>query len=285
MLVIYDCGHVGHAEYVENFLQVNSSISSVYIVVSHNDGDHTDGVPHLLCWLQGKSQYADSVGIYTHQYLKHLDEILEKIDDGRRNRESLKASLLSEFDNIATIIETAKTVGIPAYEALYGTSVGNCVIAGPTIDEFTDVAAKAVDSREDDSIGEGDERETVMNAASVQLKCILDNDKEIILSGDASPAYLHNLDSYDIIQLPHHGQLSDAESIIETLGGNAYAKEYLISDNTGNTNAGSDNLMEFLAEERFDLSLVHNTKEQEVCLPIAHTPTIHISPSRPVKLG
>ena len=47
----------------------------------------------------------------------------------------------------------------------------SCTIVGPTENEFIEVAAKAIDSRESDNIGEGDAQETVMNAASVQLKC------------------------------------------------------------------------------------------------------------------
>jgi glyoxylase-like metal-dependent hydrolase (beta-lactamase superfamily II) len=40
-LIVYDCGHTKHAEAVEAFLQSNSLISQVHIVVSHNDRDHT----------------------------------------------------------------------------------------------------------------------------------------------------------------------------------------------------------------------------------------------------
>lgn len=67
------------------------------------------------------------------------------------------------------------------------TAVGTCTIVGPTEDEFIEVAAKAIDSRESDNIGEGDAQETVMNAASVQLKCTLSDKNTILLCGDASP--------------------------------------------------------------------------------------------------
>lgn len=67
-LVIFDCGHTRHAEEVETFLSDNSSIRSIYIVVSHNDSDHTDGVCTLLDWLSIQGRY--TVAVYTHQYLK-----------------------------------------------------------------------------------------------------------------------------------------------------------------------------------------------------------------------
>ena len=271
-LVVYDCGHSRHAESVGSFLQLNPTITDVSIVVSHNDGDHTDGVRDLLAWLYDNSKY--SVRVYTHQYLKHIDTILEKIDDGRRNRESLKKSLLAEFDNIKEIIETAQIYGFPTIEALSGIAVGGCTIVGPTVDEFTDVAAKAVDSRESNSIGEGHAEETVMNAASVQLQCTLDNNQSILLCGDASPDYLHNLNNYYFIQLPHHGQKDDAIAIFEALGGNSYSKGYLISDNTGTgkSSGGSDDLVQYMKDEKY--SDAYNTKNGIVVLPISSA-TMH----------
>jgi metal-dependent hydrolase (beta-lactamase superfamily II) len=281
-LIVYDCGHMKHAEEVEAFLQSNSLISQVHIVVSHNDSDHTDGVCGLLDWLHGKNKY--TVSVYSHQYLKHVDTILDKIDDGRRNRDSLKQSLLAEFDNIKTIIESAQAFGFPAVEALSGISVVNCTIAGPTIDEFTDVAAKAVDSRVGNNIGEGHAEETVMNAASVQLKCKLDNAETILLCGDASPAYLHNLDSYDIIQLPHHGQLDDAQAIFEKQK-DPYDKKYFISDNTGSgaTSGGSDKLVQYMKDEYYDPAL--NTKNGVIFIPKSGSGSVTISKPQGVRLG
>lgn len=281
-LVVYDCGHTKHAEAVEAFLQSNPLISQVHIVVSHNDSDHTDGVCGLLDWLYVRSQY--TVSIYSHQYLKHVDTILDKIADKRRNRDSLKQSLLAEFDNIKTIIESAQACGFPTVEALSGTSVGNCTIVGPTIDEFTDVAAKAVDSRVDNNIGEGHAEETVMNAASVQLKCKLDNAENILLCGDASPSYLHNIDSYEIIQLPHHGQLDDAKAIFEELI-DPYNKTYFISDNTGSaaTSGGSDKLVQYMKDEKYSPAL--NTKSGLVLIPLSGYVSVTSRKQQGVRLG
>lgn len=281
-LVVYDCGHTKHAEAVEAFLQSNPLISQVHIVVSHNDSDHTNGVCGLLDWLYGRNKY--TVSVYSHQYLKHVDTILDKIDDGRRNRESLKKSLLAEFDNIKTIIESAQACGFPTEEALNGKSVGNCTIVGPTIDEFTDVAAKAVDSRVDNNIGEGHAEETVMNAASVQLKCKLDNAETILLCGDASPSYLHNIESYEIIQLPHHGQLDDAKAIFEELE-DPYNKAYFISDNTGSaaTSGGSNNLVQYMKDEKYSPAL--NTKSGSVLIPVSGYVSVTSRKQQGVRLG
>jgi len=282
-LVVYDCGHEKHAEAVEIFLRSNTLITQVCIVVSHNDSDHTNGVCRLIKWLNNYSKYL--VHVYSHQYLKHVDTILDKIDDGRRNRESLKEALLAEFDNIKTIIETAQACGFTTNEALRGTSVGACTIVGPTKDEFTTVAAKAVDNRVNNKIGEGKAEETVMNAASVQLQCKLENAANILLCGDASPDYLHSLNNYDIIQLPHHGQLENAQAIFEKLGGNSYNKEYLISDNTGSgvTSGGSDDLVQFMNDEDYDTAM--NTKNKPVYISLGNGGTIHTKKQQGVKLG
>lgn len=280
-LVVYDCGHARHAEATEDFLLENPSINQVHIVVSHNDSDHTKGVCDLLAWLNSQAKYL--VSVYTHQYLRHVDTILNKVNDKRRTHESLKRALLAEFDNIKEIIQTAQGYGFLAVEALKGTMVGNCTIVGPTEDEFTDVAAKAVDNRVDDVIGEGHAEETVMNAASVQLKCKLKNSETILLCGDASPEYLHSIDHYDVIQLPHHGQLDDAQAIFEKLK-DAYAKKYFISDNTGSsaTSGGSEKVTKYMKDERLGSAM--NTKLGIVCYPKAGTTSTTNRPQG-VRLG
>lgn len=262
-LVVYDCGHSKHKDAVAEFLIKNTAVTSVNIVVSHNDSDHTTGIVELLEWLSERNKY--TVNVYTHQYLKHVDTILDKIDDGRRTRESLKEALLAEFDNIKTIIETAEALGFTAVEALRGVKIGSCTIVGPTVDEFTDVAAAAVDNRVSNNIGEGHAEETVMNAASVQLKCKLDNAEFALLCGDASPDYLHSVDDYDIIQLPHHGQYDDAIAVFDALS-NAGSKMFLISDNTGSgaTSGGSDELMK---SDAIIGKRIKNTKKDVVELP------------------
>lgn len=277
-LIVYDCGHTRHAAYVESFLRSKSTIVSIYIVASHNDSDHTSGVCELLEWLSMQNSY--SVKVYTHQYLKHVDTIIDKVDDGRRNRDSLKKALLAEFDNIKEIIEKAQELNYSTMEALKGTTVGSCVIVGPTIDEFTDVASKAVDNRENNVI----ENETVMNAASVQIKIVLDNGESMLLCGDASPHYLKDLATYDIIQLPHHGQENDAKAIFEKLGGNAYSKDYFISDNTGSgkTSGGSDDIVKYMKHELYNPA--YNTKDKIVNLP-EYSAAVHSNSQRRVSLG
>lgn len=79
-------------------------------------------------------------------------------------------------------------------------------------------------------------------------------------------AYLHNINSYDLIQLPHHGKLDSAIVIFDKLT-DSYSKDYLVSDNTGSgaTSGGSDNLVEYMKTEHYSPAL--NTKNGVVYLP------------------
>lgn len=276
-LIVYDCGHTRHAQEVENFLEANSLISQVYIVVSHNDSDHTNGVIELLEYLYNE-QYM--VTVYSSLYLKSARKVLDVLDDERRTLPATKKHILEKFDNIKEIVEKAQGYGFTVKDAAVNTKVAIGTIAGPTEDEFVEVVAQAI---EDDSVTKI-EGETVMNAASVQLKCELDGAQTILLCGDASPSYLHNLDSYEIIQLPHHGKLDDAQRIFEELK-DSYSKTYLVSDNTGSgaTSGGSDKLVEYMQEEYYTPAL--NTRNGVVDIPKKGFANISVSKQQGVKLG
>lgn len=245
-LIVYDCGHDKHAEMVKVFLRNNNLIREIHIVVSHNDSDHTYGIVPLLEYLSGE-QY--EVSVYTSLYLKHADKVKEVLDDGRRSKKSICNHILEVFDNIAEIVEMAQSYGFSVEDAIKGVTVAGAQIVGPTETEFVEVVAKAVE--EDGSCTSNGE--TVMNAASVQLKCNLDNGKKILLCGDATPQFLKDLETYDIIQLPHHGQYEDGVEVLDKLGDASYRKDFLISDNTGSgpTSGGSSKLVRYMEEEKY----------------------------------
>lgn len=276
-LVVYDCGHKKHEEAIEAFLQSNSSITQIYVVVSHNDGDHTDGVIDLLEYLH---EERFEVTLYSSLYLKSAKKVLELLDDERRTLPATKRRILELFDNIKAIVEKSQDCGFVVKDAIVGTAVSVCSIVGPTEDEFVEVVAQAIENGSDSQI----DGETVMNAASVQLKCKLVNAQSILLCGDASPSYMHKLDNYDIIQLPHHGKLDSAKAVFAKLK-DSYVKEYLISDNTGSgaTSGGSDKLVQYMEEELYSPAM--NTKNAPVNIPEIGAGIT--SPAKPqgVKLG
>lgn len=258
-LIIYDCGHVQHTEEIEKFLKKNTLISQIHIVVSHNDSDHTNGIKSLLEYLYSKKY---EVTVYTSLYLKSAKKVLELLDDERRTLPATKQHILETFDKIKDIVEKAQEYGFSVKNASAGAEVLSGSIVGPKEDEFAEVVAQAIKA----DTGSKIDGETVMNAASVQLKCKLDNAQTGLLCGDASPAYLHDIDSYDLIQLPHHGKLDSAITIFNTLT-DPYNKDYLVSDNTGSgaTSGGSDNLVEYMRTEHYSPAL--NTKNGVVLIP------------------
>ncbi len=276
-LIVYDCGHTRHAREVEYFLKINHLISQVHIVVSHNDSDHTDGIIELLEYLYNE-QYI--VTVYSSLYLKSARKVLEVLDDERRTLPATKEHILETFNKIKEIVEKAQEFGFNVKDAAIDINVSTGIIIGPTEDEFVEVVAQAIEEGSGTKI----EGETVMNAASVQLKCDLEGAQTILLCGDASPSYLHNLDNYEIIQLPHHGQLDDAQKIFEKLN-DSYSKIYLVSDNTGSglTSGGSDKLIEYMREECYSPAL--NTKNGIVDIPKKMIGNISISKPQGVKLG
>jgi hypothetical protein len=75
------------------------------------------------------------------------------------------------------------------------------------------------------------------------MKISLDNDKIALLCGDASTEYLPSLSDYRVVQLPHHGKLASAENVFNAINQKIIGNyTFLVSDNTGNMNGGSDNL-------------------------------------------
>lgn len=275
-IIIYDCGHARHAQEVKSFLKSRSTISQVHIVISHNDSDHTDGVVELLDYLYNE-QYI--VTLYSSLYLKSVRKVIDILDDDRRTLAATKEHILETFDKIKDIVEKAQEYGFTIKDATVNTKVSVATITGPTEDEFVEVVAQAIEDGNVTKI----EGETVMNAASVQLKCELDNSQMILLCGDASPSYLHNLDNYQVIQLPHHGKIEDAQRIFEAITDD-YSKTYLVSDNTGSgaTSGGSDKLTKYMQEENYTPAL--NTKNGVVCIPKIDNITIMSKPQG-VKLG
>lgn len=259
-VVLYDCGHVKHADVVKKFLMSNTNISKMHIVLSNNDKDHTDGVIDLLDYLYKNTKIL--VIIYSALYLKNAKKILDLLDDDRRTLPATKQNILETFNNIKGIIEKAQEYEFAVKNVEIGTVISSCHVVGPTEDEFVAVVAQAIEDNEITQI----EGETVMNAASVQLKCTLDDMTNLLLCGDASPSFLHNLDNYNIIQLPHHGKLDNAKEIFLNLK-DPYSKDYFVSDNTGSgeTSGGSYDLVLYMKTEKY--TEAYNTKNNIVELP------------------
>lgn len=224
---IYDCGSKEHAETVMAYMEDQGYDKAVFIL-SHNDSDHFNGLPELLS--QNKIDK-----IYTTLLLKYSDDILERIDDKRRSKESVKQAILDKYDNIA------KLTGAPIcdiYEENWQLEDEICIV-GPDKEYMLDAVAKNLDGRE----GNTTDGETNVNATSIQVKVTIEG-HYVLFDGDASyTAIEENLDECDVIQLPHHGKSDQAGKIFEQKDEDIDIY-YLVSDNTGGSNGGSDDLDE-----------------------------------------
>ena len=79
-LVLYDCGCEDYANYVIDYMKENG-YEKVKIMLSHNDDDHFKGIPVLI--EDGKVSEVTTVLL-----LRYVDDLLERIDDGRKTRVS-----------------------------------------------------------------------------------------------------------------------------------------------------------------------------------------------------
>ena len=225
-VIVYDCGSEEHAKEVERYIN-EKGYEKVYIILSHNDADHYNGIRYLI----------DKNKVYSITTLllyKHLDDILKELDDGRRTKKGLIKQLKEYFDNIDSLSRNNLNDAMDR-----DLELDPCInFVGPSYDYLIEAVAKALDNSESDTL----DMETIVNAISVQIEVIINNQK-VLLAGDASfEAIRDKITEYAAIQLPHHGKFNQASEIFEHNKGKSNII-YLVSDNTGNTNGGSDELM------------------------------------------
>lgn len=224
-LIIYDCGSEDHANRVIDYMKKNN-FNKAKFILSHNDKDHFEGIQKLL-------QEDKITEIRTTLLLKYKDDILKRIDDKRKTRNSVSKNILESYNNIASLS------GAPIFDIYEETDplCSEVSIVGPDKDYMLDTVAKRLDGREGDTM----DGETAINATSIQVEVKIDNYK-LLLCGDCSYASIEDkVYNYDAVQLPHHGKQKQAEKIFEKKA-NQIKTIYIVSDNTGNTNGGSDNL-------------------------------------------
>ena len=251
-LVLYDCGCEEYAQYVMEYMNKNG-YQKVKVVLSHNDDDHFDGIPTLV----EKDKVSE---ITTVLLLKYVDELIDIIDDGRKNRKSIKRQITEIYDNIYQLSGNNLQDAFEHSEIAEGIT-----ISGPEKDYILKAAAKGLDTTESDHI----DGETITNATSIHLNVKILN-TNVLLTGDSTfeSVMQENIDDFKVIQLPHHGKKDTGEAIMEKFKNNV-EEVFIVSDNTGNSNGGSDDLV----TKGYD---VRNTKTSGMIL-LDHN---HITKSR-----
>ena len=259
-LIVYDCGSTQHAEKVIEFINDKFSSEELFkidVILSHNDKDHFDGIITLV--ESGKVR-----NIFTTLLLLYVDEILKKLDDGRRNRESTKKHILELYDNIAKLSRSGlKDVYKDELEL-----PEDIEFIGPSLDTMLDAVVKAI---EENDITTKDGSETIVNSTSLQFKVSTQNKKDLLLVADTAPENITcDLNDYAYIQLPHHGKLASAEAVFDKIDKSNFSNiTFIVSDNTGNSNGGSEDLMS--SNIRLGKN-IENTRDGDVVLQtVVHT--------------
>lgn len=225
-LIIFDCGCEEHSKRAIDYMKQHG-YTKAKLVLSHNDSDHFDGIPYLI------EQGALSE-VYTLLLLKYKDELLDIIDDGRRTRDSIAKRIEELYDNIYSLGGK-----VTLKDIFDDTTVApNITIPGPTKEYSLNAVAEAIKKDTSNQI----DKETIVNAVSTQLSVDFGYiGRKLLLTGDSSFAAIEEaVKNHNAIQLPHHGKLEQAEHIFEAKNNRTV---YYVSDNTGDTNGGSDDLM------------------------------------------
>lgn len=221
-LFVYDCGSEELANDVILYMSKHG-YSKAVAILSHNDSDHFNGIKYLVD--NGKIS-----AVYTVCLLKYVDDIL-KLCDGRKTEKSVRKQILDRYDNIAQLGGYLIDI-YPLNKNL----TKNISIVGPDKNYMLEAVAHELNSLESDNI----DSETIVNATSVQIQITFDNNNKMLLCGDCSFAAIEDkVDNYNIIQLPHHGKEKQAKLIFEAVN-DINNKMFIVSDNTGPTNGGSD---------------------------------------------
>lgn len=223
-LIIYDCGCKEHADRVLTYMDEHN-YSSAKLVLSHNDADHFDGIPYLI-------DAGKITDVYTLLLLKYKQELLKKITGKRIKEETLVERITEIFDNIYSL-----SGKVTLRDIFTDTDIcSNVSIVGPDQEYALNAVAKRIDNHQGDTI----DKETIVNAVSTQVKVVVGS-KNLLLCGDSSfEAIKDHLTDYSLIQLPHHGKKEQADAIFSQKGSAGIT--YYVSDNTGDTNGGSNDL-------------------------------------------
>ena len=238
---MYDGGLQAHGEKLEQHLNqyyFDEDTEKVidYVICSHSDSDHTSGLKNILDKFEVQALYMNRPWLY-------VDDIWDKVKDGRITKGSLIRRLRDEYPYINDLEEIAQDKGIPIYEAFQGTVIdGKLRILSPSKEFYLELL---VESSKTPLINESADnafsrffknafqyvknlietwsseklRENVSTTAENEMSVVIygEMDDNFLLTGDAgiraldkSITYSETIgkkikDNVGFIQVPHHG--------------------------------------------------------------------------------
>lgn len=245
-------------EHMETYYFNNSSNEVVdFVICSHSDQDHTSGIKEILESFEVKA-------LYMNRPWEYVDDVFDKVNDGRITKESLKKRLKEKYKYISELEDIAVEKEIPIFEAFQGTVIEDkLTILSPSKEfylellvesdktpliekaswtsiltrTFKEIVNALIESWSDEKL-----RENVSTSAENEMSVVLlgDMDEEyFLLTGDAgiralnkSIEYADNLfisikDDVKFYQIPHHGGRHNVSpSLLNNMVGNIVSEGY-----------------------------------------------------------
>lgn len=238
---VYDGGIKAYGEALVNHLnqyyfsnQDNKVID--FIVCSHSDLDHASGLKNVI-------ENFDVKALYMNRPWLYINDVWDKVSDGRITKESLERRLKEKYKYIADLEELAEEKGIKIYEAFQGEIIENKIkILSPTKEFYLDLMVEShktpLVAENNSAVGKifksiyeyvrdlleswSDEKlkEDVSTSAENEMSVVIlgDMDEEsFLLTGDVGIRGLDKsityadrighaiIDNVTFIQIPHHG--------------------------------------------------------------------------------
>lgn len=242
-VAVYDGGLISHGEKLEKHLNkyyYQSTDKKVIdcVFCSHSDLDHVSGLKNILEKFTVKTLYMNRPWLY-------IEDIWDKVNDGRITKESLVRRLKEKYPYICELEKIASEKSIPIFEAFQGTVVEEKLrILSPSKDFYLQLlveSSKTPLAENNDSIGSVIKfskkiiqyvknlietwtseklREDVSTSAENEMSVILLGEmleENFLLTGDAGIRALDEaitysngvgksiVDTVKFLQIPHHG--------------------------------------------------------------------------------
>lgn len=215
-----------------------------FVICSHSDQDHTSGIKEILESYEVKSLYMNRPWLY-------VDEIFDKVNDGRITRDSLKDRLKEKYSYIADLEDIAIEKDIPIYETFQGMKINDkLTVLSPAKDFYLELlvesdktpleenstfkgmikeAFQKISDVLTESWNEENLREDVKTSAENEMSVVIlgqMDEENFLLTGDAGLRALKNAieyaenifipikDNVTFYQIPHHGGRHNVSTLL-----------------------------------------------------------------------
>lgn len=222
--------------HMETYYYDNSSGKTTvdFVICSHPHEDHASGLKEIL-------ENLDVKALYMNRPWNHIDELFNRVSDGRITKNSLARRLKEDYHYIADLEDIANEKNIPIYDAFEGDTIGGkLTVLSPSKEFYLDLIAEdqkdimkksnpvselfsrvvafvknIAESWTDEKLRENVSTDPINETSTVLLGRM--DDEQFLLTGDVGIKGLRNAidyadsifnslkDKVKIYEMPHHG--------------------------------------------------------------------------------